>query len=251
MDKKMWKNWKLWLGILAIIIVIGIGSIFILRNEMTAEETVSKFMYLIENKEYEKAKKLCSVQLEHLDLLSNIKPSKLSFNFSENKESASSVLLENELEVTSLNIDIKKTILGWKIKSYNVTIDLIKPRIIEERLNKNEDVSDVQFLYWAESEESTKEEIAKYAKSNGIVALLFSEEMKAQKYNKASELYNAITTESLTVEQMKNYDWSNYKVESNFEMIENLNGITIRLGEKKLYIIVAGKEIMSITEANF
>ena len=57
-ENKNLRNWKLWVGIIVVIALITTVLIFTQRNNLTPEETLSKFMYLIENKEYEKAKKL-------------------------------------------------------------------------------------------------------------------------------------------------------------------------------------------------
>lgn len=72
--------------ILLLILLIISFVIILLRNNLTPEETVSRFMYLIENKEYEKAKKYSNRKLENLDLISNIDPSKLTFTFSDDKK---------------------------------------------------------------------------------------------------------------------------------------------------------------------
>lgn len=251
--KKLWKNWKFWVVATVIIVILAIISILVLRNNMTAEETVSKFMYLIENKDYEKAKKLCSKQLEHLDLLANIKPSSLSFKFSEDKKEAKSVLLEEEIKVTKLNVKLEHTLMGYKIKDFNVTVEAMEPQKIEDRLNNGESVTDVQLLYWAESEIANKEKIKKYAKDNGMVAVVFLTAMKEQNYDKASELYQPIAETHLTVEQLKEYNWDNPEILYNFEIMKgttgNLNGINIKIDNEELYMLVAGKEIMGITKS--
>lgn len=72
--------------ILLLILLIISFVIILLRNNLTPEETVSRFMYLIENKEYEKAKKYSNRKLENLDLISNIDLSKLTFTFSDDKK---------------------------------------------------------------------------------------------------------------------------------------------------------------------
>lgn len=247
------KNWKLWVGVIAILLLIIIASIFILRNKMTAEETVSNFMHLIESKEYEEAKKLSNGKLEKLEILSNIKPSSLNFDFTEDKKRATAVLLEEEIESTNLNIVMNNTLLGWKIKSYDVVTDLIDPQIIEDRLKKGKIVSDIQLLYWGESEIASKDEISEYGKNNGMVAMIFAETMKSKNYEKANKMYQPIVETHLNIEQLKKYDWDNYEIIGDFLIMEgpggNLDGINIRVKDKKLYIMVAGKTIMSVTEA--
>lgn len=252
--KSILKNWKLWVGIvILIIILIAVIVVFALRNKMTAEETVSRFMYLIENKEYEEAKKLCSGTLEKLDIVSNLKPSKLNFKFSENKTEATSVLLEEDIETTNMNLRLKNTLMGWKIENYEVTTNLIEPQEIEDRLKDNKEVSDIQLLYWGESDIASKDEIAEYVKDNGVVALIFAETMKEQKYDKANELYQPIGKEDLTVEQLKEYNWNNYEIGDTFNIIEgpkgNFSSTTIKLEDKKVWIYVAGRQIMSVTKA--
>lgn len=136
------------LFIILFIIIIALVAFFILRNKMTAEETVSKFMYLVENKEYEKAKKLTSEELEHLDLLSNVKPSKLSFKFTEDKKEAETLFFEEGISQTKLYIELDKTIMGWKIKKFYTTTELIDLQEIEDRMKSGEEVSDDQLWYW-------------------------------------------------------------------------------------------------------
>lgn len=248
--KEKLKNWKIWLGMIIVILIIFLSVIFLFRNKLTPEETVSRFMYLIENKQYEEAKKLCNTELEHLDLLANVNPSKLTFKFSEDKKIATAILLEEDIESTNLNIKMENTIWGWKINGYNVTTDLIDPQIIENKLEQGKDVSDTQILYWGESDISSKEKISKYVKNNGIVALIFAELMKFQKYEKASEMYTPILDSDLTIEQLKEYNWDNYQIESNFELFNNFNGITVKINDKKLYIYVAGGTIMDVALSN-
>lgn len=249
--RKLYQRWWFWLiTTLIVIIIIAIVSITILKNKLTAEETVSKFMYLIENKEYEEAKKLCNNDLEKLDILSNLKPSNLTFEFSKDNKNATTTLLEQEIEVTKLNVKLENTILGWKIQNYEVVTDLINPQEIEDRLKSGKNVTDIQLLYWGESDVANKDEIAQYIENNTIVAMIFAETMKAQHYTKAEELYKPITEKELTIEKLKEYDWENYEIVSNFEIINNLNGITIKLGEKEIYIYIANGKITGIMKAN-
>lgn len=236
-------------GLIIIVIIMLLLSMIVLfarRNNRTPEETVSKFMHLVENKEYEKANKLCSNKLEKLDILSNIKPSNLVFYFSNDKKKATATVLEDETMCTNINIIMEKTLLGWKIEQYDITEDEINPQVIEDRLMQNASVSDVQLLYWAQSDVSSKEEIKKYAKNNAMVALIFANSMKAQDYNKATELYQPIEEKSLTVEQLKSFNWDNYEIDSNFELIDNFNCITINIEGKKIGIYVSGKNIVDI-----
>ena len=84
--------------ILLLILLIISFVIILLRNNLTPEETVSRFMYLIENKEYEKAKKYSNRKLENLDLISNIDLSKLTFTFSDDKKNANATISEEEIQ---------------------------------------------------------------------------------------------------------------------------------------------------------
>lgn len=154
--KNILKNWKLWIVVIVIIILVILISILILRNKMTPEETVSKFMYLIENKEYEKAKKLSNGKLEMLDVLSNIKPSSLTFNFSEDKKEAKSIIMEDDdtVEMTTMYIKLNNTILGWKISSYTVETDFIPQNILQKRMDEGKELSQNEFFYWGISEET-------------------------------------------------------------------------------------------------
>ena len=250
------KNKKIVIIVLIVIIVViamFFIAITIFKNKLTPEETVSKFMYLIENKEYEEAKKLCKNDLDKLEVLSNINPSNLLFEFSDDKEEAIATLLENEIEVTNMKIELKKSLLGWKIEKYDIITDLIDPQTIEDRLKDGKDVTDIQLLYWGESNVSSKDEIAQYIKDNGTVAIIFAESMKDENYDKVNEMYQSDLEKSLTIEQLKEYNWENYEITSNFEMLKgttgSLNGITIKLDDRNLYIFIAGGKIISITPA--
>lgn len=242
------KDWKLWIGIIIVVLIIGGIIIVALRSKMTPEETVNKFMYLIENKQYEEAKKLSTGNLEKLDIISNLNPSNLTFIFSEDKKEATGTLLENGIETTNMNLKLKKTLTGWKIDNYEVVTNFIDPQIIEDRLKEGKTVTDIQLLYWGQSNVSTKEKIAQYVKDNGLTALIFIETMKNKNYNKASTLYQPIVKTDLTVEELKEYNWDNYNVKSNFELITNYNCITIELDKKELWIYVAGDTIMNVKE---
>ena len=241
--------------VLVVILLIISILIFISRNKMSPEETVSKFMYLVENKQFEEAKKLCDGKQEHLDLLSNVKPSDLTFQYSDGKKNAKAVLLEEEIETTNLNVEMKNTILGWKIKKYEVITDLIPPQEIEDRLIAGKSVTDIQLLYWGESDVASKDEIAEYATSNAMVAMIFSEMLKHEKYDKANELYERISEQDLTVEQLKEYNWSNYEIMNTFKIMDGgeeglyFSSTTVKLENKKIWIYIAGKSIMSIKEA--
>ena len=184
-SKSILNNWKLWVAVLAIVGLIACISIFALSNKLTAEETVSKFMYLIENKQYEKAKKLCSENIEKLELLSNIKPANLNFKYSEDKKNATTVLLENEetAEMTTMNIELNNSLLGWKIKNYIVNTDYIPQSVLQARLENNQEISQSEFFLWAIYEETKAEDISKYAEDNLVVLTLFAQLMKEQKYD--------------------------------------------------------------------
>lgn len=248
------RNWKLWVGIIVVIALITTVLIFTQRNNLTPEETLSKFMYLIENKEYEKAKKLCSNNLENLETVSNLKPSNLSFTFSKDKKDATCILLEDEIEFTTMNVKMKNTITGWKIESYKVLTDLADPQIFEDRLKNGEKISNIQLLYWGESDIASKDEIAEYATNNGIVALIFAETMKTKNYNKAKGMYDDTNAgeKDLTIEQLKLYNWDNYKITNNFKILEGPKGdfttSTVQLDDKELYIYIAGKKVITVME---
>lgn len=253
MEKKKIKKWQVSLGILILAVILITVTALILKNSLTPEETLSKFMYLIENKQYEEAKKLCSKPLENLDVLSSIKPNDLTFDFAEDKKSAISTILEDEIEVTNMHIEMDNTLLGWRIKGYEIIIDLIEPQVIEDRIKQNKIVSDIQLMYWAESDIATKDEIVEYAKDNLMVVIIFAETMKEQKYDKANQLYTVISEQDLNIERLKEYNWENYDIVDNFEIMKSPNGgfssVTVKLEEKKLWLYVAGKQITSIREA--
>lgn len=250
--KKIWQNLSFQIGIVVTIgiITIIVITIYSISNKMTPEETVSKFMYLVENKQYEEAKKLSDGKLEYLDVLSNIKPSDLRFEFTEDKKIATTILIEEELIVTKMKVQLKNTIMGWKIESYKVNEEPINPQTIENRLKEGKKVTDIQLLYWGESDVSTKEEIKEYIEKNEIVAIIFAETMKSKNYDKANELYQPVGEISLTVEQLKQYDWNNYEITSNLEVMKgpkgDLNSIRVKIGNKELGILIAARSIVSI-----
>ena len=217
--KKILKNWKLWVGVIIVILICVTISIFILRNKLTPEETVSRFMYLVENKNYEEAKQLCNGDLEKLEILSKINPSNFTFEFSENKKNAETIILEDEetAEVTKMYIELDSTVLGWKIKEYNVITDFIAQEVVQERLEKNEKVSDSQFLCWAISDKTKIEDISKYAEDNLIILTLFADFMKDGKYEKAMQLYKPINSDlgnakELNEEEIKKFNWEDYSI---------------------------------------
>lgn len=249
--------YKKWWFVLIIIIIIIILTVFIMictfRNKLSPEETLSKFMYLIENKEYEKAKKLASRDIEHLDLLSNIEPSNLYFEFSDDKKSATSILEDKDLESTVMNVKLNKTILGWKVEDFSVETKPIDSQRIEDKLKNGDEISDSQLFYWAYSDEASKEEMSEYIKDNTIIAFIFAQAMNLKNYDKINEMYQPSTEKDLTVEKLKEYDWDNYEIIDTFKIIEgpkgDLTGTTIQLGDKKIYIYIAGGKIFNILEA--
>lgn len=244
--KKLIKKWWFWtIVVVVLLITIITVSISILKNKLTPEETVSKFMYLIENKEYENAKKLCSNDLDKLDILSNIKPSNLVFEFSEDKKSAETIILENKetAEVTKLYAKLDNTILGWKIKEYNIITDLIEREVVQERLENNKTVSNSQFLCWAISDKTKTEDISKYAKDNLIILTLFANFMKEQKYEKAFKLYKRMSIDvyngiELSEQEIKDFEWNDYIISDNVEVgganvfiiKDNRNTINVMIG---------------------
>lgn len=124
--------------------------------------------------------------------------------------------------------------------------ELIELQKIEDKLKQGQYVSDLQILDWGKSKISSKDEIKKYANDNALVALIFIETMKDKNYNKATELYEQIDKNSLSIEDLKDYNWDNYEIVNNFEIMENLNCITINLEGKKIWIYVTGNEIIDI-----
>lgn len=243
-NKNVFKNWKLYgIVVVAILIVVGI-TIFALRSNLTPEETISKFMHLIENKEYEKAKKLCSGKLEYLDSLSNIKPSNLRFEYSEDKKNATSVLLEDKetAEMTTMYVELNNSLLGWKIKSYTVNTDLIPQSILQARLEDDEDISESEFLLWALYEETSTEDISKYAEDNLIILTLFSQMMKEKQYERAMKLYKPIGNEiyngrELSEEEIKEFDWANCNIYNSTELL-GINTYMINNYDKKVNVMI-------------
>ncbi len=253
--KNMLKNWKLW-GIIVVIILIIAGiTIFALRNNLTPEETVSKFMYLIENKEYEKAKKLCSGKLEYLDLLSNTKPSNLRFEYSEDKKNATSVLLEDKetAEITKMYVELSNSLLGWKIKSYTVNTGLIPQAELQTRLENGEDISESEFLLWASHEETKVEDISKYATDDLMILIIFADFMKDKSIEKAMKLYEPLNIQTspyfteLKEEEIKEFNWSDYSI-----INSSGNGTyIISDGKKEITIMITNDNIIrSICQYN-
>ncbi len=243
-SKNILNNWKLWVAVLAIVGLIACISIFALRNKLTAEETVSKFMYLIENKQYEKAKKLCSGNIEKLELLSNIKPANLNFKYSEDKKNATTILFEDEetAEMTTMNIELNNSLLGWKIKNYIVNTDYIPQTVLQARLENNQEISQSEFFLWAIYEETKAEDISKYAEDNLVVLTLFAQLMKEQKYDKAMKLYKPINSElgngrELSEHEIKEFDWSNYNIYNSTGFF-GINTYMINNHDKKINVMV-------------
>lgn len=244
-SKNIFKSWKLWIGILIAILIIVVIIIFTLRNKLTPEETVSRFMYLIENKEYENAKKLSSKKLEYLDLLSNIKPSSLSFKFSEDKKNATAVVLEDKetAEMTNLYVELDNSILGWKIENYTINTDFIPQSVLQNRLENRESISESEFLLWALYDETDGEDISKYAEDNLTILTLFANFMKEQKYEKAFKLYKRMSIDvyngiELSEQEIKDFEWNDYIISNNVELgganvfiiKDNRNTINVMIG---------------------
>lgn len=247
--KNILKNWKLWVGIIVVILIIIGIVVMSLKNKMTPEETVSKFMHLIENKEYEKAKKLCSGDLEKLDLLSNIKPSSLRFEFSEDKKNATTTIIEDEetAEMTKMYVELSNSLLGWKIQNYNIKTDFIPQSTLQTRLENNEDISESEFLLWALYDETKVEDISKYAKDNLIILTLFANFMKEEQYEKAMGLYkpleNDVTTQyftQLSVEEIKSFNWENYSITN----LSKTSPYTISDGTRSITIFITYDNII-------
>jgi hypothetical protein len=238
------KNWKLCIGIFIIVLTVTGICIFTFRNKLTPEETLSRFLYLIETKNYSEAKKLCSEKLEYLDLLSNIKPANLTFKYSDDKRKATSVLLENKetAEMTTMYVELNNSLMGWKIKKYTINTDFISQSILQERLENNEEISQNEFLLWALSDETKAEDISKYANDNLIVLTLFADFMKNKLYDKAMKLYKPINSElynakELSENEMKEFDWGDYNIYNHTEFL-GINTYMIRNNDKKINVMI-------------
>ncbi len=125
-SKNIFKSWKLWIGILIAILII----IFILNyNTLSKQETVEKFLYLVSESEYQKAKKYITSNFEW-DLAS-VKKKELEY-----KESFTykygDYYLKDDYDIAYIYINmedikwmaiykfkLKHTILGYKIDNYD------------------------------------------------------------------------------------------------------------------------------------
>lgn len=125
-NKNILKNWKLWVGIIGFMIII----FMINYNSLSKHETMEKFINLVSQSEYKKAKKYITSDFP-VDL-ATIKKEKL-----ENKKSFSSTYkgytLDNADEIAYIRMDdlnyisvyifkLKKTLMGYKI--YDCEIDI-------------------------------------------------------------------------------------------------------------------------------
>lgn len=117
-------------------------------------------------------------------------------------------------------------------------------------MKNKENVSDIQKVYWAQSSASTKDEISEYIADNTMVAAIFINLMQNKDYDKANELYNISDGNNmLTFEQLKEYDWEKCIIKYNFKLIDNLNGITLNIGNDTLYVYVTNGYISSILKS--
>lgn len=229
--------------VLLIALVVCVITVNVLKNKMTPEETLSRFMYLIENKEYDKAKKLCSSDLEKLDVLSNIKPTNFSFDFSEDKKEAEATILENEetLEISKMYVYLDKSYLGWKINKYKVETEMIDSELIQNRLDEGKQVSDLYLLYWAMSDKTNVDDIVKYAKDNTMILTLFSKFASEKNEKKMYGLYKkgetAVGTE-LTKEEINDFDWENYDITFNTEFI-GITSFTLKDNNKEIKVMLS------------
>ena len=231
-----------------VIILLGITIVTLNKNTMTPEETLSRFMYLIENKDYEEAKKLTNGTLEKLEVLSQIKPSELTFDFSEDKRKATSKLLEKELETTNIYVNLTNNLLGWKIDDYEVITEPINPQEIENKMEHNETVSSTQFLYWGSSKLATKDKIAKYAENNIQVATLFINAISNGDWKKVKDIYVPPFDFSLSIEDLKELDWNDYEVLEAYEPSYGTYNVILQFSSKKIVIRVYNKEISNVGE---
>lgn len=242
-------------SIIVLIILISVIVTMLLRNNLSPEETVSKFMYLVETKEYEKAKKLAKGNIDKLDVVSNINPSKLTFNFSEDKKEAETILATDKdmATETKMIVSLDNTILGWKIKDYEVVTDFIDPQTIQEKLENGEEVSDGEFIHWAISESTDPQNIPIYASDNSKILILFAHFMSNGEYEKAEKLRKPINVNSevmneLTEEEIKEFNWSNYNIIDSLDTFGMTTFIINDINKKISVFINIDHTIASISE---
>ena len=125
--KKILKNWKLWFGVILILLVI----IFIINyNGLSKQETVEKFLNLVSLSEYNQAKKYITSNFEW-DLAS---VKKKNFEYAESfTYKYGDYYLDNEYDIAYIDsnlketrfmsiykFQVKQTIFGYKIDNYKI-----------------------------------------------------------------------------------------------------------------------------------
>jgi len=126
LKKNMLKNWKMWIILILVILIV----IFIINyNNLSKYETVEKFIDLVSQSEYGKAKKYVTSNFEW-DLAS-VKKKDLQYaeSFTYKYEN---YYLDNEYDIAYIHINeketkfmaiykfkVKKTIWGYKIDNYD------------------------------------------------------------------------------------------------------------------------------------
>lgn len=125
-SKSIWENWKLWVGVILGIVII----VFIINyNTLSKQETVEKFLHLVSQSEYQKAKKYITSNFEWD--LSAVKKKELEYADSFTYKYGD-YYLDNNYDVAYIHINsketkfmaiykfkLKQTIWGYKIDKYD------------------------------------------------------------------------------------------------------------------------------------
>lgn len=116
---------------ITVFITVCIISVFLIvnnRNELSSKDTFDTFIRLVENGEYEKAKKYTTSNLTaDLSNLKDLKVSKMKKDY--NLSSEQKYVYRDSIEIENYKIEdvytfeLKETFMGWKIDAYKYEIN--------------------------------------------------------------------------------------------------------------------------------
>lgn len=116
--------------IIAIVCIIIIGVIILIkdRNNLSAQDTFDRFIRLVENGEYEEAKKYTTSNFTNdLSNIKDLKISKMSKNYKLSEENKyvykKTTKLFNLTMEDTYTFELKETFTGWKIDTYKYEIN--------------------------------------------------------------------------------------------------------------------------------
>lgn len=123
------KKKKTWI-IIAIVCIVIIGVIILIkdRNNLSAQDTFDRFIGLVENGEYEEAKKYTTSNFTNdLSNIKDLKISKMSKNYKLSEENKyiykQTTKLFDLIMEDIYTFELKETFMGWKIDTYKYEIN--------------------------------------------------------------------------------------------------------------------------------